>query len=159
MLHSGLAYKYKSGGCNATCYGKTKHHFNVPICNFGISHLTGKKVKLDNNKLMGIQEHLLCCNYSPFFEDISILVRENNDFKLKILDSLLIARDKPVLKKADSSLLLELFCLHHGYHLMFYHVIWSLSIPLCVYICCLFSFQYHITSFSILSKTECMMSI
>ena len=112
MLHWGLAYKCNSGGWNAACYGKTKRHFNVPICNFGILHLTGKKVKTDNYKLMAIQEHLLCCNYSPFFEDISILVRENNDFKLKILDSLLIARDKPVLKKADSSLLLELFCLH-----------------------------------------------
>ena len=39
----------------------------------------------------------------------SILTRESNDFKLRIMDSLLIARDKPILKKADSSLSLELF--------------------------------------------------
>ena len=32
MLLSGLVYKYKSGGCNATYYGKTKHHFKVRIC-------------------------------------------------------------------------------------------------------------------------------
>ena len=54
-------------------------------------------------------EHLLCCNYSPSFEDFSILTRESNDFKLKIMESLLIARDKPILNKADSSLPLELF--------------------------------------------------
>ena len=110
MLLSGLGYKYKSGGCNATCYGKTKRHFKVRICkHLGISHLTDKKVKIDNNKLTAIQEHLLCCNYCPSFEDFSILTRESNDFKLKIMESLLIARDKPILNKADSSLPLELF--------------------------------------------------
>ena len=51
----------------------------------------------------------LCCNYSPSFEEISILTRESNDFKLKIMESLLIARDKPILNKADSSLPLQLF--------------------------------------------------
>ena len=95
---------------NATYYGKTKRHFKVQICErLGISHLTGKKVKIDSNKLTAIQEHLLCCNYSPSFEDFSILTRESNDFKLKIMENLLIARDKPVLNKADSSLPLELF--------------------------------------------------
>ena len=110
MLLSGLVYSYKCGACNASYYGTTKHHFKVRICeHLDISHLTGKKVKIDNNKLMAIQEHLLCCNYSPSFEDFSILTRESNDFKLKIMESLLIARDKPILNKADSSLPLELF--------------------------------------------------
>ena len=58
MLLSGLLYKYKCGGCNASYYGKTKRHFKVQICeHLGISHLTGKKVKIDNNKLTAIQEH------------------------------------------------------------------------------------------------------
>ena len=108
---SGLVYKYKWGGCNATYYGKTKRHSETRICeHLGISHLTGKKIKIDNNKLTVIQEHLLCCNYSPSFEDLSILTRESNDFKLKIMESLLIAHDKPhdKLNKADSSLPLEL---------------------------------------------------
>ena len=110
LLLSGLAYQYKCGGCNATYYGKTKRHFKVRICeHLGISHLTEKKVKIDNNKLTAIQEHLLCCNYSPSFEDFSILTRESNGFKLKIMESLLIARDKTILNKVDSSLPLELF--------------------------------------------------
>ena len=63
---------------------------------------TGEKVKIDNNKLTAIQKHLLCCNYFPSFEDFSILTKESNDFKMKIIESLLTARNKPVLNKADS---------------------------------------------------------
>ena len=52
MLLSGLVYQYKCGGCNATYYGKTKRHFKVQIGeHLGISYLTEKKVKIDNNKL------------------------------------------------------------------------------------------------------------
>ena len=32
MLLPGLVFMYKYGGCNATYYGKTKHHFKVRIC-------------------------------------------------------------------------------------------------------------------------------
>ena len=32
MLISGLACKYKCGGCDATYYGKTKRHFKIWIC-------------------------------------------------------------------------------------------------------------------------------
>ena len=141
MLLSALVYKYKRGGCNAaTYYGSTKRHFKVQICEHsGILHLTGKKKKIDNNKLTAIQEHLLCCNYFPSYEDFSILTRESNDFKLKITESLLIARDKSCLNKADSSLpSYNMSC----YHMMFYHIIWCPSNTLCVYNCRLFSFQY-----------------
>ena len=51
MLLSGLAYKHKCGGCNATYYGKTKRHDKVRICErLGTSHLSGKKAKIDINK-------------------------------------------------------------------------------------------------------------
>ena len=54
-------------------------------------------------------EYLLCCNYSSSFEDFSILTSESNDFKLKLMESLLITHNNPVLNKPDSSLPLELF--------------------------------------------------
>ena len=98
------------------------------ICeHLGISHLTGKTLKIDNNNnnnQTAIQEHLLCCNYSPSFEDFSILTKDSYDFKLNIKESLLIVRDKLFLNKAYSSLLLELFQYNiSGYHMMFYHII------------------------------------
>ena len=119
MLLSGLVYMYSYGGCNAIYYGRTKHPFKLQVCeHLGISYLTEKKVKIDNNKPMAIQEQL-CWNYSSSFEDFSILTRESNDFKLKIMESILIARNK-----AYSSLPLELFlCNISGFHMMFYHMI------------------------------------
>ena len=107
MLLPGLVYQYKCGCCNATYYGKNKRHFKVRIFEYlGISHLTEKKIKIDNNKE---QEQLLCCNYSPCSKTFPILTRGSNDFKLKIMKSLLITSDKPILNKTDSSLPLELF--------------------------------------------------
>ena len=75
----------------------------------GSSYLAGKKVKTDSNKLTAIQEHFLCCNYSPSLEEFSILTRESNQFTLKITENPLIVRYKPVLNNAHSSLPLELF--------------------------------------------------
>ena len=68
------------------------------------------------------------------------------------MEILLIAPDKPIPNKADSSLPLELFSYNiSGYHMMFHHIIWCPSIPLCVYNCRLFSFHY-VTSFVFYQK-------
>ena len=48
-------------------------------------------------------------SFSTNTENFFILTRESNDSKLKMMESLLIARDKPILNKVDSSLPLELF--------------------------------------------------
>ena len=154
LLHSGLVYKYKRVGCNVTYYGKTKRHFKVRICeHLGISHLTGERVKIDNNKLTAIQEHVLCCNYSPSHEDCCILTRKSNDFELKIMERLLISREKPCLNKADSFLPLELFWYNiSGYHMMFCHITLCPSITLCICNCRLFSFQDYVTIFVFYQK-------
>ena len=48
--------------------------FKVRICeHVGISYLTGKTIEANNGEIIAIQKHLLCCNYSPSFEDFSIL--------------------------------------------------------------------------------------
>ena len=61
-------------------------HFKVQISEHsGISHSTVKKVRIDKNKLTVIQEQLLFCKYSPYFEDFSIFKKESNDIKLIII--------------------------------------------------------------------------
>ena len=108
FLRSGIVYKFQCGSCNATYYGKTKRHFKVRICeHLGISVLTGKRVKGDDDS--AIKEHLLFCNHTPDFEDFSILASNNNDFKVTLMESLLINRDHPPLNKNKQSLPLELF--------------------------------------------------
>ena len=58
FLRSGIVYKFQSGCWNAICYGKTKRHFNVRVCDdLGICGLTGKGVKDDDDS--DIKEHLL----------------------------------------------------------------------------------------------------
>ena len=108
FLRSGIVYKFKCGGCNATYYGKTKHHFKIRMCeHLGVSALTGKRVKGDNDS--AIKEHHLFCNYSSGFDDFCILASNNNDFKVNLMESLLINRDHPPLNKNRHSLPLELF--------------------------------------------------
>ena len=108
FLRSGIVYKFQCGSCNATYYGKTKRHFKVRMCeHLGISALTGKRVKGDDDS--AIKEHLLFCNHTPDFEDFSILASNNKDFKVTLMESLLINRDHPPLNKNKQSLPLELF--------------------------------------------------
>ena len=108
FLRSGIVYKFKCGGCNATYYGKTKRHFKVRMGeHLGISALTDKKVKGDKDS--AIKDHLLFCNYLPNFDDFSILASNSNNFKVTLMESLLINRDHPPLNKNKQSLPLELF--------------------------------------------------
>ena len=73
----------------------------------GVSALTGKRVKGDNNSV--IKEHNLFCNHSSGFVVFSILASNNNDFKVTLMESFLINRDQPPLNKNRHSLPLELF--------------------------------------------------
>ena len=96
------------GGCNATYYDKTKCHFKVRIREHsGISTLTEKRVKDGDDS--AIKEHLLFCSHAPDFEDFSILATKNNDFKVLLMESLLVNKDHPSLNKNKQSLPLELF--------------------------------------------------
>ena len=108
VLRSGIVYKFQCGSCNATYYGKTKRHFKVRMCeHLGISAVTGKRVKSDDDS--AIKKHLLFCNYTPDFEDFSILVTNNNDLKVTLMESLLINIDHSPFNKNKKFLPLELF--------------------------------------------------
>ena len=71
----------------------------------GVSALTRKRVKGDNDSV--IKEHQLFSNHPSGFDDFSILASNNNDFKVTLMESLLINRDHPALKKNRHSLPLE----------------------------------------------------
>ena len=73
----------------------------------GISALTEKRVKGDDDSAN--KEHLLFCNHAPDFENFSIFATNNNEFKVTLMESLIINRDHPPLNKNNQSLPLKLF--------------------------------------------------
>ena len=54
-------------------------------------------------------KNILFCNHTPDFEDFSIFANNNNDFKVTLIEILLIDRDHPPLNKNKQSLPLQLF--------------------------------------------------
>ena len=75
--------------------------------NFGVSALTGKRVKGDND--FAIKENHLFQNHLSGFNDFSVLASDNNDFKVTLTESFLNNRDQPPLNKNRNLLPLELF--------------------------------------------------
>lgn len=72
-----------------------------------ISTLRGKRVKGDDDS--AIKEQYLLYNHLPDFEDFSILTRNSNNFKITLMESLLIDSDHPLLNEKKQSLSLEIF--------------------------------------------------
>ena len=56
-----------------------------------------------------IKEHFLFCNQEPDFEDFSILVTNNNDFKVILMESPLINKHHPPFNTNRQCLPLNLF--------------------------------------------------
>ena len=95
FLRSGIVYTFKCGSCNVTYYVKNKRYFKVRMCeHLGVSAFTGQKVKEINHSV--IKEHHLFFNHSSSFEDFSILASNNFEFKVTLMDSLLINIDHPL---------------------------------------------------------------
>ena len=69
--------------------------------------LTGKRVK--NPKKSVIFDHILLKGHDASFENFAILLKENNNFKLNLKESLLMKRDKPELNRNIYSYAPELF--------------------------------------------------
>ena len=106
-LTSGVVYKFQCGLWNESCYGECVRHLNVRIGeHIGVSPLTRKKVK---PKGSAVSDHLLLCKHSPFFENFSVLTKENKKFLLQLKESLLIMKDKPFSNRNIRSTPLYLF--------------------------------------------------
>ena len=92
----------------STYYGQTERHFFVRASeHLGITPLTGKFVKTP--KKSAIFDHMLLDGHKASFDNFSILLKENNTFKLQSKESFLISRHKPILNRNIYSFPLELF--------------------------------------------------
>ena len=107
-ISSHLVYKFTCSCCNAAYYGESERHFFVRASEYlDMTSLAGKQVR--NPKKSAIFDHILLNGHDASFEDFTILLKENNRFKLHLKESLLIKRDKSELNRNIYSYPLELF--------------------------------------------------
>ena len=108
ILTSGVVYKFNCGLCNESHYGECVKNLAVRSGeHIGISTLINKGVQ--PRKDSAFRHHLLNCNYSPIFEDFSVLCHENKKYLLEPKDSPLIMRDRPSINRNVHSTSLYLF--------------------------------------------------
>ena len=99
---------YTCGSDNSTYYGETDRNLKVRSAeHIGISPWRFKKTK--PSKVSGIRDHFLNCHNIPSFEESTILANRNNNFVIKIKESLLIEQEISILNKNISSAKLFLF--------------------------------------------------
>ena len=92
---------------NESYYGECVRHLNARIGEYiGISPLTKKKVK---PKGSAVSDHMLLCNHSPSFENVSVLTKENKKNPIRIERKPPNMRDKPSLIRNIRSAPLDLF--------------------------------------------------
>ena len=61
----------------------------------GICNLAGKRLK--NLKQSAVSDHLLQCNYTIISDDFTILATNSSKFKTRLMESLSVKHDKPIL--------------------------------------------------------------
>ena len=92
-LTSGVVYKFQCGLCNKSYYGECVRHLAVGSGeHIDISPLNNKRAQPTKDSVLC--HYLLNCNYSPTFEDFSVLCHENKKYLLELKESLLIMRDR-----------------------------------------------------------------
>jgi len=101
MLNSKVVYKISCGQCSASYIGKTYRHLAERLLEHNITS--------SNYKFSAVGDHCLQTGHSPLTLKHEILDRSSSDFKLRIKESLLIAKHKPSLNNMFSSTPLVLF--------------------------------------------------
>ena len=107
-----ILYKFVCNKCNLVYYGKTFRHFKVRVFeHLGKSLKTGKPFKYNpsNNNNTAVLNHLQKCKCQASINDFKIIGSANNDYHLRIKESLIIQRDDPLLNKSVQSTPLALF--------------------------------------------------
>ena len=83
---SGVVFMFQYGLCNESYYGECVGHLAVRSGeHISISPLTNERVQL--RKDSAVCHHLLNCNYSPTFEDFSVLCHENRKYLLELKEA------------------------------------------------------------------------
>ena len=83
-ISSHVVHKCMCSCCNATHSGESERHFFAGASEH-LRMTPGKRVK--NPKKSAAFDHILLKGHDPSFEDFTILLKENNNFKLSLKES------------------------------------------------------------------------
>ena len=109
-LKSLVLYKFTCSDCNITYIGKTSRHYQVRFSeHLGISKVTNKPLKYSKETSTAVRDHSHCCKHNNNVDCFKIIGSAQNDYHLKIKESLHILRENPVLNKTVKSFPLYLF--------------------------------------------------
>ena len=107
-----ILYKFQCSKCNLAYYGKTFRHYKVRVHeHLGTSLRTNNPFTYNpkNVNNTAVLTHLHSCKCKASVDDFSIIGSAKNDYHLRIKESLLIQKDKPVLNVNVNSIPLMLF--------------------------------------------------
>ena len=107
-----LVYNYTCDKCNLAYIGKTFRHFKVRVFeHLGLSLRTGKKYSYNpkNSNNTAVLNHINCCKPDSSFKNFKIIGSAQNDYHLRLKESLLIKLNNPLLNKSVQSTPLLLF--------------------------------------------------
>lgn len=110
-LRSHILYKFSCTSCNAKYIGETTRHLKVRLSeHLALSYLTERNTKPDTTVSTPVTKH--CHGTNAHLNDPSsfkIVGQGQNEFCLRVKESLLIHKDQPSLNKDDDSTPLYLF--------------------------------------------------
>ena len=118
-LASGVVYKYTCGRCSYSYYDETDRVLKVR---------SGEYIKISQES--AIRYYLLNWKNIPCFDEFTVLAYGHHKYSFETKESLLIKRERSVLNKNSSSVILFLFDNNKSFEffiyttILFYYVIW-----------------------------------
>ena len=109
-MNSKVIYEFKCNICNDVYIGETKHHFLVrEYEHLGKSILTEKNLKYTEKDATAIRKHCHNHGHTADTSCFSLFGNAGNRYHLKLKESFLILKMKPLLNVAKESMPLHLF--------------------------------------------------
>ena len=107
-LRSNLVYMYCCAKCASEYYGSTVRSLHTRICEHkGLSHRTGRPLLRPPQS--SIRDHALSCSSDISIDNFKIIASESDQLSLRILESIFIFTEKPVLNDLSSAYSLKLY--------------------------------------------------
>ena len=110
-LQSYIIYRYTCRTCNGSYIGKTDRHQTVRWCEHLKITTMKRRPSKSKTEATAVYEHILSTGHLGSIDDFEVIAREStrNDFFLRVKESLLIKKHKPIMNENEASTPLLLF--------------------------------------------------